>query len=234
MRFIVTELRERGNSRLRARGKYANISREDQRGEDASCVRSLVAHRASRQVKTMPETPPEQHRKAAPQSVRCAVLTMSDSRTEETDDSGKLSIELLRNAGHQIVGYQIVKDDQHAIRQALQAFTERDDVDAILTNGGTGISMRDSTYEVVEGFLDKTIDGFGELFRALSYQEIGAAAMLSRAIAGVGKGKVIISMPGSPGGVRLAMEKLVLPELGHLVGLVQRQREKHTKGEGKR
>ncbi len=174
----------------------------------------------------MSDTPPEQHRKSAPKSVRCAVLTMSDSRTEETDDSGKLIKELLTNAGHEVVGYQIVKDDKRDIKDALKAFAKRDDVDAILTNGGTGISMRDSTYEVVEDFLDKTIDGFGELFRALSYQEIGSAAMMSRAIAGVGKGKVIISMPGSPGGVRLAMEKLVLPELGHLVGLVQRHREK--------
>lgn len=151
---------------------------------------------------------------------------MSDSRTEETDDSGKLIKELLTNAGHEIVGYQIVKDDKRDIKDALKAFAQRDDVDAILTNGGTGISMRDSTYEVVEDFLDKTIDGFGELFRALSYQEIGSAAMMSRAIAGVSKGKVIISMPGSPGGVRLAMEKLVLPELGHIVGLAQRHREK--------
>jgi molybdenum cofactor biosynthesis protein B len=180
----------------------------------------------------MPETPPEQHKKTAPKSVRCAVLTMSDSRTEETDDSGKLIKELLRNAGHEIVGYQIVKDDKRDIKDALKAFAKRDDVDAILTNGGTGISMRDSTYEVVEDFLDKTIDGFGELFRALSYQEIGSAAMMSRAIAGVGKGTVVISMPGSPGGVRLAMEKLVLPELGHLVGLVQRHREKQRELEG--
>ncbi|MCS6858752.1 MAG: MogA/MoaB family molybdenum cofactor biosynthesis protein [Abditibacteriales bacterium] len=177
----------------------------------------------------MPETPPEQHRQSAPKSVRCAVLTMSDSRTEETDDSGQLIKALLTDAGHEIVGYRIVKDDKRAIKGALKAFAQRDDVDAILTNGGTGIAMRDSTYEVVEDFLDKRIDGFGELFRALSYQEIGAAAMLSRAIAGVGKGKVIISMPGSPGGVRLAMEKLVLPELGHIVGLVQRHRKRHRR-----
>jgi molybdenum cofactor biosynthesis protein B len=174
----------------------------------------------------MAETPTQQHKKSAPKAVRCVVLTMSDSRTEETDDSGKLIQELLTNAGHQVVGYQIVKDDKGDIKDALKAFAKREDVDAILTNGGTGISMRDSTYEVVEKFLDKTIDGFGEIFRALSFQEIGSAAMMSRAIAGVGKGKVVVSMPGAPGGVRLAMEKLVLPELGHMVGLVQRRREK--------
>jgi molybdenum cofactor biosynthesis protein B len=159
----------------------------------------------------------DEHRAAAPRSVGVAVLTMSDTRTRETDASGALIRELLNITGHTLVDYQIVPDEPEQIRAALVAWTDNPDVQAILTNGGTGITARDSTYEVVSGLLEKRLDGFGELFRMLSYQEIGPAAMLSRAVAGVYRGRLIMTMPGSRNAVQLAMTKLIAPELGHLV-----------------
>ncbi|MCS7173457.1 MAG: MogA/MoaB family molybdenum cofactor biosynthesis protein [Armatimonadetes bacterium] len=159
----------------------------------------------------------QQHRGTAPTSVGCAVLTISDTRTPETDTGGNLLVELLTARGHRVVRRGIVRDEPEAIRDWVEQAVQDPQVEAILTTGGTGIAPRDVTYEVVEALLEKRLDGFGELFRMLSYQEVGAAAMLSRAIGGVYRGKVILSMPGSPHGVRLAMEKLVLPELGHLV-----------------
>jgi molybdenum cofactor biosynthesis protein B len=124
--------------------------------------------------------------------------------------------EMLGFAGHQIFDYQIVPDEPDRIREMLAAWISRDDVQAVLTNGGTGIAARDTTYDAIAGMLDKRIDGFGELFRMLSWQDIGAAAMLSRAVAGVAGGTLIIAMPGSPNAVRLAMTRLIVPELGHL------------------
>ncbi|MFM8594522.1 MAG: molybdenum cofactor biosynthesis protein B [Chloroflexota bacterium] len=159
----------------------------------------------------------QQHREASPEAVRCAVLTISDTRTPETDTSGQMIKDLLEIKSHPVVAYTVVKDDAAAIRTTIEHWLKDDTVQAILTNGGTGIAGRDTTYDAITGVLEKRLDGFGELFRMLSYQEIGAAAMLSRAVAGVAKGRVIIAMPGSTNAVKLAMTKFVLPELGHLV-----------------
>jgi len=159
----------------------------------------------------------EAHRDAAPDSVRCAVLTVSDTRTPETDSSGRLIRDLLEMRGHAVVAHAIVPDDPARIRQTLAEWAGRDDVQAILANGGTGIAGRDTTYDALVGLLEKRLDGFGELFRMLSYAEIGAAAMLSRAVAGVYHGKLVAAMPGSSNAVKLAMTRLLLPELGHLV-----------------
>jgi molybdenum cofactor biosynthesis protein B len=160
----------------------------------------------------------EAHRTAAGRpSLRVAVLTLSDTRTPETDQGGQLIRQLLAANGHAIVYYAVLKDDPGQLRAAVQELAERGDVHAVLTTGGTGVSRRDSTFEALAGLLEKRLDGFGELFRMLSYQEVGAAAMLSRATAGVFRGVLIFSMPGSVDAARLAMEKLILPELPHLV-----------------
>jgi molybdenum cofactor biosynthesis protein B len=159
----------------------------------------------------------EAHRAAAPESVRCAVLTVSDTRTPDTDESGGLIRETLRLAMHKVVDYQIVPDEPDRIRAVLENWLDRDDIQAILSNGGTGIASRDTTFDAINGLLEKRIDGFGELFRMLSWQEIGAAAMLSRAVAGVAGGTLIVAMPGSTKAVRLALTKLIIPELGHLI-----------------
>ena len=164
-----------------------------------------------------PADPAAAHRAAAPDAVRCAVLTVSDTRTPETDTSGRLIRELLSEAKHQVVDYRIVPDEPALIREALGGWVGRAEIQAILSNGGTGIAARDTTYDVVVALLEKRIDGFGELFRMLSYQEIGAAAMLSRAVAGVHRGRLVVAMPGSTNAVRLAMTSLILPELGHLI-----------------
>jgi molybdenum cofactor biosynthesis protein B len=165
----------------------------------------------------LPAEGAEAHRAAAPGSVRCAVLTISDTRTSDTDTSGGLIRETLRLASHRVVDYRIVPDEPDQIRAALAEWIARDDVQAILSNGGTGIAARDTTYDAIAAMLDKRIDGFGELFRMLSWQEVGAAAMLSRAVAGVADGTLIVAMPGSVKAVRLALMKLIIPELGHLV-----------------
>jgi molybdenum cofactor biosynthesis protein B len=157
------------------------------------------------------------HRRTAPAAVRCAVVTISDTRTEGTDTSGRAIADLLASAGHQVGARSLVPDDAARVRSVLEDLLARSDLDAVLTTGGTGITSRDGTYEVVESLIDKLLDGFGELFRMLSYADIGPAAMLSRACAGLARGKILVSMPGSEAAVRLAMEKLVLPELGHLV-----------------
>ncbi len=166
---------------------------------------------------SFPASPSKDHRDQAPATVNVAVLTMSDTRTEDDDRSGQLIRTNLEWRGHQIVAYAIVPDDPDRIRDQLTAWLADDAVDAIVTNGGTGISARDSTYEVVTSLLEKRLDGFGEIFRMLSWQEIGAAAMLSRAVAGSVGAKVIFSLPGSSNAVRFAMEKLIGPELGHTV-----------------
>ena len=158
-----------------------------------------------------------EHRATAPVSVRCAVLTISDTRTLETDTGGGAVVEMLESAGHRVLARAIVRDEEAAVQGWLQAQRSRADVDAIITTGGTGIARRDHTYEAIERLFDKALPGFGELFRMLSYQEIGPAAMLSRACAGISQCRVVIALPGSVNAVRLAMDKLVLPELGHLV-----------------
>ncbi len=159
----------------------------------------------------------EAHRAAAPATIRCAVLTISDTRSIDTDTSGASIIALLEAAGHEIVARGLVPDDEAAVLEWVLRQRARETVDAILTTGGTGVARRDNTHEALMKLLDKPIPGFGELFRMLSYQDIGAAAMLSRACAGISQCRVIIALPGSERAVRLAMEKLVLPEIGHLV-----------------
>jgi molybdopterin adenylyltransferase len=159
-----------------------------------------------------------EHKKEAPHIVRCKVITISDTRTKDTDKSGKLMTDLLKEAGHEVVSYEIVKDEKEAIREAILRGCEQTNIDVVLTNGGTGIAKRDVTIETVKEIIEKEIVGFGELFRMLSYTEdIGSAAILSRAIAGVANDTAIFSTPGSSGAVRLAMTKLILPELGHVV-----------------
>lgn len=158
-----------------------------------------------------------EHQAHAPRSVRCFVVTVSDTRTEATDASGRAIAEMLTASGHVVAGRAIVKDDPDLIRGTLERQLAAADVQAIVTTGGTGITARDSTYEVVAALLQKRLDGFGELFRMLSFEQIGAAAMMSRACAGVAAGHIIVSLPGSEPAVRLAMERLLIPELGHLV-----------------
>lgn len=160
---------------------------------------------------------PETHRQQAPTVVRCAVITVSDTRTMENDVGGQTIVEMLSAKGHQIVERRIIRDEPEPMRALLTSLSQRSDVDAILMTGGTGLGSRDQTFETVSQLITKPLPGFGELFRMLSYAEVGAAAMLSRAVGGLLHRTVVLAMPGSPGGVRLAMEKLVLPELGHLV-----------------
>lgn len=162
------------------------------------------------------------HRALAPSSVRCLVLTISDTRTLETDRSGGAIAGLLVEAGHSVVDRAIVKDDREAVRAALAAGLDRSDAQVVISTGGTGIASRDNTFEAIGEVLEKRLDGFGELFRMLSYEEIGSAAMLSRALAGTARGKVLLALPGSEHAVRLAMTKLILPEIGHLVREVNR------------
>ena len=166
----------------------------------------------------MSVTPPSnaEHRAGAPASVGVFVLTVSDTRTEATDSGGGAIRELLTAAGHTVAGYRILPDEPAQVRAAVELALANPDVQVVITTGGTGVTSRDSTYEAVVALLQKRLDGFGELFRALSYQEIGAAAMLSRAVAGTVGRKAVLALPGSEHAVRLAMTKLILPELGHL------------------
>lgn len=159
----------------------------------------------------------QQHREAAPNVLRIAILTISDSRTLDTDKSGLFLQQAMESAGHQVTSRSIVKDDIEQIRGAIHQLSSDDDLDAVLLTGGTGLSPRDRTPEAVAPLLDAEIPGFGELFRMLSYQEIGAASMLSRAMAGRMGKLLIFCLPGSTNAVRLAAEKLLVPELPHLV-----------------
>jgi molybdenum cofactor biosynthesis protein B len=158
-----------------------------------------------------------EHKARAPISVRCFIVTVSDTRTEETDTSGRAIAALLTAAGHSVAGRAIVKDEASLVREAVRRQLASVDVQAIITTGGTGITSRDSTYEAISALLEKRLDGFGELFRMLSFEQIGTAAMMSRACAGLAAGHIIVSLPGSEAAVRLAMERLLIPELGHLV-----------------
>ena len=161
----------------------------------------------------------EDHRSALA-GVRCAVLTISDTRALETDVSGRAIVELLEEARHVVAKRQILRDNPKDVHDAVLG--QIGGVEAVITTGGTGITSRDSTYEAIASLLEKRLDGFGELFRALSYQEIGSAAMLSRATAGVARGTAIFMLPGAENAVRLAMTKLILPELGHVVRELRR------------
>jgi len=159
----------------------------------------------------------EQHRAESPRALRCAVATISDTRSLANDTGGQGVVDRLVAAGHEVVAREILPDEPARMVPLLERWRDADDVDAILMTGGTGISSRDQTYETVSQLLTKPLPGYGELFRWLSYQEIGAAAILSRAVGGLLGRKVLLTMPGSPAAVRLAMEKIILPELGHLV-----------------
>jgi molybdenum cofactor biosynthesis protein B len=158
-----------------------------------------------------------QHRRAAAgQTALCGVLTISDTRTPATDTGGQRIVEALEGAGHAIAHYRIVPDEPHLIQGHLEGWVE-EGLDLVVTTGGTGISSRDTTIEVVERLLDKRIEGFGELFRMLSWEQVGAAAMLSRAVGGLAGETLVFSLPGSPNAVALALEKLLIPELAHLL-----------------
>ena len=160
---------------------------------------------------------PQEHKANAPGAIGCFVLTISDSKTPETDTSGALIRERLTGAGHTVVGHAIVRDEPTEVTAVIRKGCADPAVEAFILTGGTGVTSRDSTFEAVEAMLDKRLPGFGELFRMLSYQEVGGAAMLSRAQMGIAHGRIVVSLPGSPNACRLALEKLLLPELGHLV-----------------
>jgi molybdenum cofactor biosynthesis protein B len=161
-----------------------------------------------------------EHRRAGPQAVPAAILTVSDTRDETTDASGAFIRKALLRAGHPVVDYRILPDDPEHIVAHLKALAGRGDVRAVLVSGGTGIGRRDSTCEALASLLEKRLEGFGELFRMLSWRRVGSAAMLSRAVAGTYRGMAIFSMPGSEKAVRLAMRRLILPEIGHVAGLL--------------
>ncbi len=164
-----------------------------------------------------------EHNKEAAKNLGIMVITVSDTRDETTDQSGQLIKDMLAGAGHRTVGYQIVKDEPNEIEELLRQTLGRKDLQVIILNGGTGIAPRDRTYEVVDRLLQKRLDGFGEIFRYLSYQDIGSAAIMSRACAGIAGDKVMISLPGSKGAVQLAMGQLILPEMGHMVSQLRGQ-----------
>jgi len=156
-------------------------------------------------------------------SVKVAVLTVSDTRTISTDESGRLAGTLAREAGHLPVDHRCVRDEPDDVRDVLDAWLADEGIEAILITGGTGISARDRTFETVVGLLERRLDGYGEIFRQLSFAEIGPAAILSRAVAGIARGRPVFTMPGAPAAVRLAMTALILPELAHIVGEATRQ-----------
>lgn len=157
------------------------------------------------------------HKEKSPQSVTCAVLTISDSRTEETDESGRLLRQRLESGGHRVLFYKLLKNDADAIKKQVEDLLQQANLQVIITSGGTGASHRDVTVETLSPLLDKKLDGFGELFRFLTYQDIGTTSVMSRAMAGVANGKIVINLPGSLGAVTLAIEKIILPEIGHMV-----------------
>ncbi len=159
----------------------------------------------------------KEHKSHTPKTIGCMVVTCSDTRTPDTDTSGQLIQKLLKDKGHHIAAYYLVKDEPSEIRARIAEGITNESVQAIIINGGTGISRRDSTFEAVDAMLEKRLDGFGEVFRYLTFQDIGSPAIMSRATAGIIKGRILFSTPGSENAVRLAMEKLILPELGHLV-----------------
>ena len=159
----------------------------------------------------------QEHKQKAPRSVSCAVLTISDSRTEQDDDSGRIIRQKLSENGHQVISYAVLKDEADSIKNKIYELLRQEELQVIITNGGTGVSHRDITVETIYPILEKKLDGFGELFRFLTYQEMGTASVMSRAIGGVTRGKVILCIPGSPGAANLAMDKIILPEIGHMV-----------------
>jgi molybdenum cofactor biosynthesis protein B len=165
---------------------------------------------------------PREHKATAPRTVGCFVLTVSDTKTPDTDTSGGIIRDLLTSAGHRVAGSAIVRDEPADVARVVREACADPGVQAVIVTGGTGITSRDSTYEAIEALLDKRLPGFGELFRMLSFQEVGPAAMLSRAQMGIHARRIVVSLPGSPNACRLALEKLLLPELGHLLREVSR------------
>jgi molybdenum cofactor biosynthesis protein B len=159
----------------------------------------------------------QEHKHQSPKSVTCAVIIISGSRTEQSDESGKLIKQSLEKNNHKVTSFSILKNDTEAILNKIDRLIEDESLEVIITSGGTGASHLDITIETIAPMLDKKLDGFGELFRFLTYQEIGSGSIMSRAMAGVVRGKAIICLPGSLEAVRLAMEKIILPEIGHLV-----------------
>ena len=160
-----------------------------------------------------------EHKRHATANLKIGIITASDTRTLDSDASGKLIRQLLEDAGHQVSYYELLPDEAERISSAIA--TSLPTLDAIIVNGGTGITARDRSADVVKSLIDKELEGFGELFRMLSYQEIGSAAMMSRAVAGIRHGKFVAAIPGSTAACKLAMEKLILPELGHIVSLLK-------------
>ena len=163
-----------------------------------------------------------EHKSHAPASVACYVLTVSDTRTPETDTGGRTIRELLEQAGHSVAGHAIVRDEPAEVKARVSEQLAAGRARVIVTTGGTGITSRDGTFEAIDGLLETRLDGFGELFRMLSFEEIGSAAMMSRATAGTSGRTAIFVLPGSPDAVRLAMTRLILPELGHVVQQLNR------------
>jgi len=161
-----------------------------------------------------------EHKHHARTNLKVGVITASDTRTPDTDESGRLIRTLFEGAGHQVTYYEILPDDREKLSAAIA--NNLPNLDAIVINGGTGISARDGGTEVVKSLIDKELDGFGEIFRMLSFQQIGSAAIMSRAIAGVRKGKLIVALPGSPDACKLAMDQLIIPEIGHIVSLLRK------------
>ncbi len=162
------------------------------------------------------------HRNRSPRAIDVYIVTFSDTRNEASDTTGAEIRALLENACHRVVGKSIWREETDTLRDGMERLLHRSDFDVVIVNGGTGIAPRDLAYDILSPLYEREIPGFGELFRALSYAEIGSAAMLSRASAGVAHGKLVFSVPGSGGAARLALEKLILPELGHLVGELRR------------
>ncbi len=158
-----------------------------------------------------------EHRASAPRSIGCAVITISDSRTEQNDESGGIIKNALGTQGHRVIRYALIKNEPSEIRRQLETCAASSEIQSIITSGGTGISRRDLTIETISPLLSKRLDGFGELFRQLSFEQIGTASIMSRALGGVVNGKVILCLPGSAKAVELAMAQIIMPELGHLV-----------------
>lgn len=159
----------------------------------------------------------EEHRGQAPARIRFAIITVSDTRDATTDGGGAFLVDSVEGAGHEVIRRQIVRDEPEDIRQAVSLAVNDTKVDLVLTTGGTGIAPRDVTYDTLRGFFDSEIPGFGELFRWLSYEQVGSATILSRALGGVFRGKVVLALPGSTKALGLAMKEIVLREAGHLV-----------------
>lgn len=166
-----------------------------------------------------------QHDRRGPSRVRVALLTVSDTRGPADDRSGQVARRLIEGAGHVVADYRIAPDEPEEIRSAVEEWLGRDDCDAVIVSGGTGISPRDRTCEALAALVERRLDGFGEIFRMLSYEQVGSAAMLSRTLGGVARAKPLFALPGSPEAVELALERLILPELGHMLAELRKSRD---------